>query len=628
MNSFEFWNDLDKIFSAVVSYQEKNIEFNKQFINPWVNLGNVFDKQDTTKEILAHKNAIEIDPKNAQNWYELANTYVHAGNFENSIQAYHKAIDLGIESGELYKNLAMAYVMAGKHLDAIPVFQKSLSLLDSNAEKATVWNYMGNAYRKLNDYDKALHAFLQADQLENKSSLSFGQETKSVVDEVITDMKDESILEQTEVIPSAQAIEVEPVAEEEVVTNAVAEEEVVTDAVTEEEVTTGEVSLEPVQPEEETETTAPATLEFASEEEISPAQQLHVDNIEVESDLDEEIQDLGEPVSEQIPAETVLTTDETLPVSTTSQVEEPETNPGAEASVESAQKEVASHSNQAGKVSSIIAFMLGHNEDIEAEEPSSQVMEAEAAPIMDEVSLEVSENNAEQPELEVPVSGEVEAVALNTNTFDDETEPDNSDVSFSQYDATPSLSAYEEEPKEDASPVVANQNEAAPEEQDSASETRTNSEVIYADANADDNIDFSISMDTKNAHVWNELGTVYFNAGSFDDAIAAFSKAIELDQKFAWPYSNLALSYVQKGRLAEAILLYQRSIELFTNERDQAVTWNRLGNLYRRLNDYENAIMAYQRADEMDPSSNTAHQQSQYSLLGSKSLNQEISYSM
>jgi tetratricopeptide (TPR) repeat protein len=138
--------------------------------------------------------------------------------------------------------------------------------------------------------------------------------------------------------------------------------------------------------------------------------------------------------------------------------------------------------------------------------------------------------------------------------------------------------------------------------------------------------DLQIEMDTKNAHVWNELGNVYFNTSAFDDAIVAYSKAIELDRWFAWPYSNLALAYVQKRRFVEAILLYQRSIELFSGDKDKAISWNRLGNVYRRLNDYENAIAAYQRADALDPDNSTLSLQSRFSLLGNYAMEQKPSY--
>ena len=153
-------------------------------------------------------------------------------------------------------------------------------------------------------------------------------------------------------------------------------------------------------------------------------------------------------------------------------------------------------------------------------------------------------------------------------------------------------------------------------------------EVTQSEFSMDAEEDVTADLDTKNAHVWNELGNVYFSAGSFDDAIAAYTKAIELDSQFAWPHTNLALCYVQKGRLEEAIMLYQRSIELFASEKDKAVTWNRMGNVYRRLNDYEKAIAAYQRADELDPGNAAVSQQSRFSLLGNEKVEQEVSYSV
>jgi tetratricopeptide (TPR) repeat protein len=151
-------------------------------------------------------------------------------------------------------------------------------------------------------------------------------------------------------------------------------------------------------------------------------------------------------------------------------------------------------------------------------------------------------------------------------------------------------------------------------------------ELQEPNSKIDNSGEFQIEMDTRNAHVWNELGNVYFNNSAFDDAIVAYSKAIELDRWFAWPYSNLALAYVQKSRLAEAILLYQRSIELFTSDKDKAISWNRLGNVYRRLNDYDHAINAYQRADELDPDNATLSLQSRFSLLGNYSMEQKAAY--
>lgn len=102
-------------------------------------------------------------------------------------------------------------------------------------------------------------------------------------------------------------------------------------------------------------------------------------------------------------------------------------------------------------------------------------------------------------------------------------------------------------------------------------------------------------------NLWNEKGNIHFKQGAFDEAISAYNKAIRLDPTLGWPYCNLALTYLNQGQYAEAILLYQKSLELLKTDEDKAVSWNGLGNIYRCINDYANAVAAYQKAAELDP---------------------------
>ncbi|MBN1302787.1 MAG: tetratricopeptide repeat protein [Anaerolineales bacterium] len=111
----------------------------------------------------------------------------------------------------------------------------------------------------------------------------------------------------------------------------------------------------------------------------------------------------------------------------------------------------------------------------------------------------------------------------------------------------------------------------------------------------------SDEFDTDDPQAWNDLGNVFFEAGNYTEAIKAYSKAIELDDEYGWPYSNLALTYAQTGNYAEAIDLYRKGLALFSDDEDKAITWNRLGNAHRRAGEYDNAIIAYQWADELDP---------------------------
>src|SRR5512145_1359246 len=108
MSTYEFWDELGNIFDAVTAYQQKTIEFNKRFINPWIRLGDVFDRQDRTKEaIQAFQQALEIDPANAQTWHDLGNAYFKAGAYSEAVDAFHKAIELDPNMGWPYSNLAL-----------------------------------------------------------------------------------------------------------------------------------------------------------------------------------------------------------------------------------------------------------------------------------------------------------------------------------------------------------------------------------------------------------------------------------------------------------------------------------------------------------------------------------------
>jgi tetratricopeptide (TPR) repeat protein len=99
---------------------------------------------------------------------------------------------------------------------------------------------------------------------------------------------------------------------------------------------------------------------------------------------------------------------------------------------------------------------------------------------------------------------------------------------------------------------------------------------------------------------WNELGNLYLISGAYEPAIHAYARSIELDRGFGRPYSNLALAFVHTGRYQEAVDLYHRSIELLTDAKEKAVTWNRLGILYRQIKDYQGALVAYEQADKLD----------------------------
>lgn len=99
--------------------------------------------------------------------------------------------------------------------------------------------------------------------------------------------------------------------------------------------------------------------------------------------------------------------------------------------------------------------------------------------------------------------------------------------------------------------------------------------------------------------LWNELGNLYLISKFKDSAVRAYSKAIQLDSNFGKPYCNLALIFAKQEKYEDAIFLYERSLELLKDDEEKAAAWYRLGNVYRQMKDYQNAVYAYQQADSL-----------------------------
>lgn len=100
--------------------------------------------------------------------------------------------------------------------------------------------------------------------------------------------------------------------------------------------------------------------------------------------------------------------------------------------------------------------------------------------------------------------------------------------------------------------------------------------------------------------IWNELGNLYFFSGLMDQAVYAYNRSIDLQEDYGLPYCNLAHIKFQQGNLGEAEILYKQSIEFLVTQRHKAISWYRLGDVFRRLKNYRDAIMAYQQADALD----------------------------
>ena len=126
---------------------------------------------------------------------------------------------------------------------------------------------------------------------------------------------------------------------------------------------------------------------------------------------------------------------------------------------------------------------------------------------------------------------------------------------------------------------------------------------------------FEVSKKQKTASFWCDLGKLLYNTGSYEKAASIFQKAIQLEPASGHAYSYLARALAAQGRYIEAVSLYRKSIDLLSNEKEKSNVWNWLGDVHRKLNDYDNALRAYQNAMALSSDKFSLLSRARFSLL-------------
>ncbi|MCX6064524.1 MAG: tetratricopeptide repeat protein, partial [Chloroflexi bacterium] len=540
------WNGLGNAyaskgdFDAAIPAYQKSVELNKDFSIPWVNLGDIYQEQGHSKEALkAYWNAVRIDSKNAQIWNSLGNAYMSAGLSDEAIQAYNKAIKLNRNYEAAYTNLAVAYSLAGRYEESVAFYQKSVELL-SNQKSSPTRNQIEQTYQQ----------FVLSEQEEPEST---------EVDEEVVEIEDPVDVQIREMLQEFEPTD-ESETDDECELGEVDEldDEEFEDLSDLEEVTEFEQEFQDKQPTLELIGLVAAELQSAPVFEQAAA---------VEEELIDEKLIETQPMKRFAGLEEFEFGNFEFHTMTTVSADVPET---------------ATDESEAQVEATMLAFGIETAETVEA---TASLSDSPIEPVAIETESDLPIRFFDIPEgfEAIPAMLQETELPFVIEEFISEADQPGAElVDALASDTAPVMEASSNSPE----PVI----ELCFENEETAYVTiqskiepaaPVQEQVLETEKPAASTIKPRIERMPKDAHVWNELGNIYFNISEYEEAAAAYKQAIELDTFLGWGYSNLALTYALQDRFEEAAQVYGKLIELLSSSDGERISWQGSGSTPR-----------------------------------------------
>jgi tetratricopeptide (TPR) repeat protein len=566
------WNNLGNLYRKLERHEEalaafqKAIEQNASDAVGWNGLGDLYHELGRNDDAMyAFLKAIEFSPNYAHSWNGLGNSYLDEDQLDEALAAHLKAIEIDRNTVDSWFALGDIYMRQGKNENAGMAYRTAIEFDPKNAQ---AWNKLGDLHYNTGANEEAMHAYQKAVDSNQSCNLSYSNLASLYVHKGC----------HAEAIPLLQkGIELsEDITDTMCLWNRLGDayrclEDYDNSMAAYRKADS--LDLKTVFPETES-SSSESDLELASSEDISTQSG---SNLEPENMQKETLNPESAEPSIVCPSDNMCTSNDTDTISTQPEAEFMDWLDGLASAMSVFQQPESTGATGSSLIST------GPKDEIEGT-PEMQSIQLDAAEkSMPEAAFPPF--NADEPI--PPVNKDTASSNKPSRVF-----PDSPPLPDTPVKDEPDNTTHAETPNIDD-----------PTSQRSMADTGNTSQ---ADA----------AIEAENAHIWNELGNIYYNTGANDEAVHAFEKAIELDRSYGWSYNNLASLYFHQGRYADAVPLYQKGLQFLGEAKDKALLWNRLGDAYRRLDEHDKAAAAYRKAIELDPDSVSLLTRARFSLLG------------
>ena len=136
----------------------------------------------------------------------------------------------------------------------------------------------------------------------------------------------------------------------------------------------------------------------------------------------------------------------------------------------------------------------------------------------------------------------------------------------------------------------------------------------------------ALEKDPERANIWARLGNTHLELKKYDLAIQNYEKALESDPQNAGFYQNLGGIYTQKGDTAKAEEMYQKSASFATSPKAAATNHYNAAVVNINSGNSKGARAALEKAVEADPTHEEAHYQLGIILLGMNLIDDAIKH--